>query len=44
VTLASSPAQRFALGAGFVFRMALLYRFEQGQHLRVGRKAFLKAD
>lgn len=35
--------QRFALGAVFVYQLALLYRFEHGMHLRVGLKAFLKA-
>jgi hypothetical protein len=35
--------QRFALGAIFVYQLALLYRFEHGLDLRVGVKAFLKA-
>lgn len=35
--------QRFALGAIFVYQLALLYRFEQQLDLRVGMKAFLKA-
>jgi hypothetical protein len=35
--------QRFALGAVFVYQLALLHRFEHGQDLRVGLKAFLKA-
>jgi hypothetical protein len=35
--------QRFALGAIFVYQLALLYRFENGLDLRVGLKAFLKA-
>jgi hypothetical protein len=35
--------QRFALGAVFVYQLALLYRFEHGQTLRVGLKPFLKA-
>ena len=35
--------QRFALGAVFVYQLTLLYRFEHGQDLRVGLKAFLKA-
>jgi hypothetical protein len=35
--------QRFALGAIFVYQLALLYRFEHGLGLRVGLKAFLKA-
>jgi hypothetical protein len=35
---------RFALGAVFVYQLALLYRHEHGQQdLRVGLKAFLKA-
>jgi hypothetical protein len=34
---------RFALGAVFVYQLALLYRHEHGQDLRVGIKAFLKA-
>ena len=35
--------QRFALGAVFLYQVTLLYRFEHGQDLRVGLKAFLKA-
>jgi hypothetical protein len=35
--------QRFALGAVFVYQLALLSRFELGLDLRVGLKAFLKA-
>lgn len=35
--------QRFALGAIFVYQLALLYRFEHDQSLCVGLKAFLKA-
>jgi hypothetical protein len=35
--------QRFALGAIFIYQLALLYRFENGLALRVGLKAFLKA-
>jgi hypothetical protein len=35
--------KRFALGALFVYQLALLYRFEQGLSLRVGLKAFLRA-
>jgi len=35
--------QRFALGAVFVYQLALLYRFEHGQDLCVGLKAFLKS-
>lgn len=35
--------RRFALGAIFVYQLALLYRFEQGLDLNVGLKAFLKA-
>jgi hypothetical protein len=34
---------RFALGAIFVYQLALLYRFEHNQQLCVGLKAFLKA-
>ena len=36
------PTQRFALGAIFVYQLTLLHRFEHGQDLRVGLKAFLK--
>lgn len=36
-------ARRFALGAVLVYQLTLLYRFEHGQDLRVGLKAFLKA-
>jgi hypothetical protein len=35
--------RRFALGALFVYQLALLARFEAGLDLRVGLKAFLKA-
>jgi hypothetical protein len=35
--------QRFALGAIFVYQLALWYRFEHGLKLCVGLKAFLKA-
>ena len=35
--------QRFALGAIFVYQIALLYRFKHSLPLRVGLKAFLKA-
>lgn len=35
--------QRFALGAIFVYQLALLCRFEHGLDLRVGLKAFLDA-
>ena len=35
--------QRFALGAIFVYQLALLYRFEHNLSLRVGLKAFLQA-
>jgi hypothetical protein len=35
--------RRFALGARFVYQLMLLVRFESGQHLRIGLKAFLKA-
>lgn len=35
--------RRFVLGAVFLYQLALPYRFEQGQSLRIGLKAFLKA-
>jgi hypothetical protein len=35
--------QRFALGAIFVYQLALLYRFEQGLQLCIGLKPFIKA-
>ncbi len=35
--------QRFALGAVFVYQLALLHRHEQGLELNTGLKAFLKA-
>jgi hypothetical protein len=35
--------QRFALGAIFVYQLALLYRFQHGLDLNVGLKAFIKA-
>ena len=35
--------QRFALGAILLYQLALLYRFQHHQPLRVGLKAFLKA-
>ena len=35
--------RRFALGAIFVYQLAILYRFENGLSLNVGLKAFLKA-
>ncbi|MDQ3704031.1 MAG: hypothetical protein M3437_02210 [Chloroflexota bacterium] len=38
-----SATSRFALGALFVYQLALLYRFEQGLQLNVGLKPFLKA-
>ena len=34
---------RFALGAIFVYQLALLYRFEHGLDLRVGLKPFVRA-
>ena len=34
---------RFALGAIFVYQLALLYQHEHDRNLRVGLKAFLKA-
>ncbi len=35
--------RRFALGALLVYQLMLLARFEAGQPLRLGLKAFLKA-
>lgn len=35
--------KRFALGAIFVYQLALLYRFNQGLDLNIGLKAFIKA-
>jgi hypothetical protein len=35
--------RRFALGAVLLYQLAVLYRFEHRQDLRVGLKAFLKA-
>ena len=35
--------QRFALGAVFLYQLALLYRFQHGLDLKVGLKAFIKA-
>lgn len=35
--------QRFALGAIFLYQLALLYRFQHGLHLNIGLKAFIKA-
>ena len=35
--------QRFALGAIFVYQLALMFRFENGLDLNLGLKAFLKA-
>jgi len=35
--------RRFALGAIFVYQLALLYRFQNGLDLNIGLKAFLKA-
>ena len=35
--------RRFALGAIFVYQLALLYRFEHNLDLNIGLKAFLKA-
>lgn len=35
--------RRFALGAIFVYQLALLYRFHHGLDLNVGLKAFIKA-
>jgi len=35
--------QRFALGAIFVYQLALLYRFQHGLDFNIGLKAFIKA-
>jgi hypothetical protein len=35
--------QRFALGAIFVYQLALLYRFQHGLDLNIGLKAFIMA-
>lgn len=35
--------QRFALGAIFVYQLALLYRFQHAMDLNIGLKAFIKA-
>jgi hypothetical protein len=35
--------RRFALGAIFLYQLALLYRFQHGLELRVGLKAFIRA-
>jgi hypothetical protein len=35
--------RRFALGAIFVYQLALLYRFQNGLDLNIGLKAFIKA-
>ncbi|MCI0564060.1 MAG: transposase [Nitrososphaera sp.] len=35
--------QRFALGAIFVYPLALLYRFQHSLHLNIGLKAFIEA-
>jgi hypothetical protein len=35
--------RRFALGAIFVYQLALLYRYQHGLDLNIGLKAFLKA-
>jgi hypothetical protein len=42
-TFGLRATQRFALGAIFVYQLALLYRFEHGLELCVGLKAFLKS-
>ncbi len=34
---------RFALGAVFIYQLALLHRYEQGSKTNRGLKAFLKA-
>lgn len=38
-----AATKRFALGAVFVYQLALLYRWEQGLSLRIGLKAFIRA-
>jgi hypothetical protein len=38
-----AATQRFALGAIFLYQLALLYRFQHGLELRVGLKAFIRA-
>jgi hypothetical protein len=38
-----SNTRRFALGAIFVYQLALLFRFQHGLDLNLGLKAFLKA-
>lgn len=35
--------RRFALGAIFVYQLALLYRFQNGLDLNIGLKAFIRA-
>lgn len=35
--------RRYVLGAVFAYQLALLYRFETGQDLRLGLKPFLQA-
>jgi len=35
--------RRFALGAIFLYQLALLYRFQHGLGLRIGLKAFIRA-
>jgi hypothetical protein len=42
-TAGLSNTRRFALGAIFVYQLALGYRVEHGPDRRVGLKAFLKA-
>jgi hypothetical protein len=37
------PTQRFVLGAVLVYQLALLHRFESGNHLRIGLKPYLQA-
>jgi hypothetical protein len=42
-TKGSTNTKRFALGAIFVYQLALLYRFEHGLSLNVGLKPFLNS-
>lgn len=42
-TRGSCATRRFVLGAIFVYQLALLHRFQTGEHLRVGLKAFIRA-
>lgn len=42
-TKGRTPTKRYALGAVFVYQLALLYRCEKGMDLRIGLKPFLRA-